>query len=148
MYLDLTCTRTRSECDILAELLRRTTTLRTLILDNCKMYTRGIGEALKVNQSLRTLDLSGNHIGTSNQHDQRYQAVDLPHDSLVDHLAEMLKVNQTLQLLRLGECDLSKSESTILFQVFTRNVNITLLTLDVCDNSFSIKDLEEASAND
>ena len=130
VYLDLTGTNLGNTDINTRLLLKKTTTLETLILEECQLHSSMyvIAEALKTNQSLRTLDLSGNSF-----YHWCY--------SQVCKLAEMLRVNKTLQVLRLYDCGLSQDETTTLFQVFTRNQNSTLQTLNLSDNNYSIKHL-------
>ena len=147
--LDLAGTSlTNSDAISLALLLKKTTRLETLILVECNVHNiTCVAEALEGNKSLRTLDLSGNLscIHSNRRYHRHSQSVfsDLPQDSQVDKLADMLSVNQTLQLLRLSDCGLNQDETSTLFQVFISNQNTTLLTLNVSDNHYNTKHLEE-----
>ena len=84
--------------------------------------------SLNSNGSLKTLDLSDNKL-------MLYK--------YLDDLTKMLKVNQSLQVLRLCQCGLTQNKTAILFQVFKNNQNTTLQTLDVSENEYCTKDLEE-----
>ena len=65
----------------------------------------------------------------------------------VERLVNMLKINKTLQVLKICGCGLAEEETTTLFQVFTNNQNTTLHTLDVSDNNYSVKELEGMLVN-
>ena len=144
---------TNSDVNSLALLMKITTKLETLVLEECNVRNiTCVAETLKGNiSSLRTLDISGNlsckHSNRRYHHHfddfKNSDDSDLPHGSQVDKLAVMLSVNQTLQVLRLSECGLTQDQTSILFQVFTSNQNTALQTLNVSDNHYNTKHLEE-----
>ena len=113
--------------DVVIFILEELTSVEHLKLEECRIHEIGsITQKLKVNKSLKTLDLSGNYLKPCGQ-----------------HLAEMLNMNQTLQVLRLYQCGLTQDDTTALFQVFTANQNTTLRTLHIGDNSFHTQHLRE-----
>lgn len=61
----------------------------------------------------------------------------------ITDIAEALKTNNVLTTLDLSSNYLDVNQSTPLFQVFINNQNTTLETLDVSDNGYSIRYLEE-----
>jgi hypothetical protein len=118
----------RNSGEIVARLIHGTSSLKELILQNCGLGqhdTAIITQAIKYNKVLLTLDLSDNNC-------KRLQ------DAEVDPFADMLRVNQILQVLRL--CG-SKIDTDCLLQALA-DKNTTLLTLDVRDNDYSVKNLQ------
>ena len=114
----------RSSGELIACLLKETTTLEALSLLNCGLSqddTAIIAEALMKNKNLLALDLGDNHCSSA-------------------PLAYMLRVNQTLRVLRLYGSNLNADN---LFNVLACNENCTLQTLDVRDNDYSAKCLED-----
>ena len=61
----------------------------------------------------------------------------------ITDIAEALKTNNVLTTLDLSSNYLDVNQLTPLFQIFTNNQNTTLETLDVSDNGYSIRYLEE-----
>jgi hypothetical protein len=113
----------RNSGELIAFLLKETTTLETLNLLNCGLSqddTTIIAEAVMNNRSLVALDLGDNHCSSA-------------------PLADMLRVNQTLRVLRLYGANIDADR---LFDVLTSNENSTLQTLDVRDNDYSATHLE------
>jgi hypothetical protein len=113
----------RNSGELIAFLLKETTTLETLNLLNCGLGqddTTIIAEAVMKNKSLLALDLGDNHCSSA-------------------PLADMLRVNQTLRVLRLYGANI---DTDCLFDVFTCNENSTLQMLDVRDNDYSATNLE------
>jgi hypothetical protein len=112
----------RNSGELIACLLKETT-LETLGLPHCGLSqddTTIIAEAVMKNKSLVALDLGGNHCSRA-------------------PLADMLRVNQTLRVLRLYGANIDADR---LFDVLTSNENSTLQTLDVRDNDYSATHLE------
>lgn len=121
----------RNSSEIVAHLLEGT---YNLILQNCGLGQRDtaiITQAVKDNKVLLTLDLSDNNCSRSQ-------------DDEVDPFADMLRVNQTLQVLKV--CG-SKVNTDSLFKVLADNDNSTLVTLDVRDNYYSVKNLQRLLMN-
>ena len=109
--------------ELIACLLKETTTMETLNLLNCGLSeddTTTIAEAVMKNKSLLALDLGDNHCASAS-------------------LADMLRVNQTLRVLRLYGASIDVDG---LFDMFACNENSTLQTLDVRDNDYSATNLE------
>jgi hypothetical protein len=124
----------RNGGEIVARLLGSPSSLKVLILQNCGLGqhdTAIITQAVKHNKILLTLDLSDNECS----HIQGAE---------VNPFADMLRVNQTLQVLRL--CG-SKVETDSLLKVLTDNENTTLETLDVRDNDYSVKNVHHLLIN-
>ena len=120
--------------EIIARLLQETSSLKTLNLQNCSLGqndTTIIAQAVKHNKTLMTVDLGDNNCS-------RLQDVE------DDPFADMLRVNHTLQVLRL--CG-SNVDTNSLFKVLANNENTTLRTLDVRDNDYSVKSLEDLLRN-
>ena len=120
--------------EIIAYLLKETTTLETLALQDCGLGqcdTTLITEAVKHNKTLIFLDISDNNCSRSQ-------------DAEVDPFADMLRVNQTLRVLRL--CG-SNIDTNSLFKILANNENTTLMTLDVRDNVYSVKNLADMLRN-
>ena len=114
--------------EMITHLLQGTSSLKTLHLQNCGLGQRDITiitEAVKHNRFLLALNLSDNNCSHSQ-------------DAEVDPFADMLRVNQTLQELRL--CG-SNVDTNSLLEVLANNENTTLLTLDVRDNDYNVKSL-------
>ena len=123
-----------SSGEIVAHLLQGTSSLTELILRNCGLGQRDtaiITQAVKHNKLLLTLDLSDNNCS---------RLV----DAEVDPFADMLRANQTLQVLRL--CG-SKVDTYGMFKVLANNENTNLLTLDVRDNYYSVRNLQDSLMN-
>ena len=109
---------------VISLMFQETSSLETLNLLKCYLRQQDINiiaEAIKGSKSLLTLDLGENNCAYIG-------------------IAEILRVNQTLQALRLSG---SNIDSTCLFQLFASNQNSTLLTLDVSNNNYSVKSLED-----
>ena len=109
--------------ELITFLLEETTTLETLNLRNCGLSeddTTIIAEAVSKNKSLLALDLGDNHCASA-------------------PLTDMLRVNQTLRVLRLYGTSIDVDG---LLDVFACNENSTLQTLDVRDNDYSATNLE------
>ena len=127
--LDLTCSELPSGSGVeLTLLLKETTSLKILILTACRMVQHiliSTIEAVKTNETLQTLDLSANDYG----------------ERETEALMDMLRVNQTLQVLRL--CGSLSCATTPLLKVFTNNHNRTLLTLDIRDNCYVVEEVAE-----
>ena len=124
----------RNSGEMVAHLLQGTSNLKVLTLQNCSLDRRDtaiITQAVKHNKVLLTLDLSNNNCSRSQ-------------DAEVDPFADMLRVNQTLQVLRL--CG-SFVDADGLFKVLADNENTTLETLDVRDNNYSIENLQHLLMN-
>ena len=103
--------------------LLKETSLETLNLRNCGLSeddTTIIAEAVSKNKTLLALDLGDNHCASA-------------------PLADMLRANQTLRVLRLYGASIDVDG---LFDVFACNENGTLRTLDVRDNDYSATNLE------
>ena len=115
------------QCDTVILILRKLSSVKHLILEECQLSDiKGIVEELKTNKSLTILDLSGNYLWKWGQ-----------------HIADLLKVNQTLQILKLYGCGLIQNDTSTLFRIFITNQNTTLQTLHIGDNSFYPWHLEE-----
>ena len=124
--IDLTGSRF-DQCDTVILILRKLSSVKHLILEECQLSDiKGIVEELKTNKSLIILDLSGNYLWKWGQ-----------------HIADLLKVNQTLQILKLYGCGLIQNDTSTLFRIFITNQNTTLQTLHIGDNSFYPWHLEE-----
>ena len=124
--IDLTGSRF-DHCDTVILILRKLIGVKHLILEECQLSDiKGIVEELKTNKSLTVLDLSGNYLWKWGQ-----------------HIADLLKVNQTLQVLKLYGCGLIQNDTSTLFRIFITNQNTTLQTLHIGDNSFYPWHLEE-----
>ena len=121
-------------CCVMQTIIEHTQTLQleALLLKYCKLHNNVISVFEKM-EYLKILDLSGSSFVRQSRVGR----------STCEQLAEMLKTHKTLQFLRVYGCGLSQEDTTTLFQVFTSNKNATLQTLDVSDNSYSIKHLEE-----
>ena len=65
------------------------------------------------------------------------------HKCNIAGVTEALKTNKILTKLDLSANYLDVNQTTLLFRVFTENQNTTLETLDVSDNEYSIRALEE-----
>ena len=114
----------RNSGELMTSLLKGTS-LERLNLRNCGLSeddTTVIAEAVSKNESLLALDLGDNHCASTSA-----------------PLADMLRVNQTLRVLRLHGANIDVDG---LFDVFACNENSTLQTLDVRDNDYSATNLE------
>ena len=125
--------------DVVFHLLQESTTLETFNLFCWGLIpqdTAVIAEAVKDNKILHTLAIESN----LNLH----SFADLHTVSMYHYcpgIVEMLKVNRTLQVLRITGF-LSLVDTDSLFQVFAKNENSTLHTLDVSGNCYSVNSLE------
>ena len=105
--------------------------LEALLLKYSKLHNSTI-DVIKKMSSLKVLDLSGSNF--TQTHPARIEC---------GQLAEVLKTNKTLQTLILYKCGFSQKETTALFHVFTESQNTTLQMLNVSDNDYCMKHLEE-----
>jgi Ran GTPase-activating protein (RanGAP) involved in mRNA processing and transport len=99
---------------LISEAVRETATLRTLILCNCSITSRGaegLSRALAQNNSLEKLDISLNNLG----------------DTGISHVAEALKQNKQLKDLWIGECGMTDKGAASLASALTVNNSLKML---------------------
>jgi ribonuclease inhibitor len=99
---------------LISEAVRETATLKTLILYNCDITSRGaedLSRALAQNSSLEKLDIGVNNLG----------------DEGISHIAEALKQNKQLKELWIGECGMTDKGAASLASALTINNSLKRL---------------------
>jgi hypothetical protein len=99
---------------LISEAVRETATLKTLILYNCGITSRGaedLSRALAQNSSLEKLDIGSNNLG----------------DEGISHVAEALKQNKQLKELWIGQCGMTDKGAASLASGLTVNNSLKML---------------------
>jgi Ran GTPase-activating protein (RanGAP) involved in mRNA processing and transport len=99
---------------LISEAVRETATLKTLILYNCGITSRGaenLSRALAQNSSLEKLDIGWNSVG----------------DEGISHVAEALKQNKQLKELWIGDCGMTDKGAASLASALTVNNSLKML---------------------
>ena len=99
---------------LISEAVRETATLKTLILYNCGITSRGaedLARLLAQNSSLEKLDIGWNSLG----------------DEGISHVAEALKQNKQLKELWIGRCGMTDKGAASLASALTVNNSLKML---------------------
>ncbi|MCG8623498.1 MAG: hypothetical protein MJE68_16085, partial [Proteobacteria bacterium] len=99
---------------LISEAIRKTATLKTLIMYKCGITSRGVEDlprALAQNSSLEKLDIGDNNLG----------------DEGISHVAEALKQNKQLKELWIGRCGMTDKEVGWLASALTLNNSLKKL---------------------
>jgi hypothetical protein len=99
---------------LISEAVRETATLKTLILYNCDITSRGaedLSRALAQNSSLEKLDIGWNSVG----------------DEGISHVAEALKQNKQLKELYFSRCGMTDKGAVSLASALTVNNSLKIL---------------------
>ena len=99
---------------LISEAVRVTSTLKTLIMCNCGITSRGaedLSRALSQNSSLEKLDISINNLG----------------DEGISHVAEALKQNKQLKELWIGHCEMTDRGAASLASALSVNDSLKML---------------------
>jgi hypothetical protein len=98
----------------ISEAVRETATLKTLILNRCRITLRGaedLSRALAQNSSLEKLDIGWNSVG----------------DEGISHVAEAIKQNKQLKELWIGSCGMTDKGAVSLASALTVNNSLKML---------------------
>ena len=104
---------------LISEAMRETATLKTLILYDCRITSRGaedLSRALAQNNSLEKLDIGWNDLG----------------DDGISHVAEALKQNKQLKELWIGECGMTDKGAHSLASALKVNDSLKMLHMGGC----------------
>ena len=99
---------------LISEAVRKTATLKTLILHYCGITSRGVEDlprALAQNSSLEKLDIGDNNLG----------------DEGISHVAKALIRNKQLKELWIGRCGITDKGAAILASALTINNSLKML---------------------
>ena len=114
-YLDLSCNLIGDTgASAISEAVRETATLKTLILYNCRITSRGgedLSKALAQNSSLVKLDIGGNNLG----------------DEGISHVADALKHNKQLKELWISYCGMTDKGAASLASALSVNNSLKKL---------------------
>jgi Ran GTPase-activating protein (RanGAP) involved in mRNA processing and transport len=109
---------------LISEVVGETTTLKTLILHDCSITSRGaedLSRALALNSSLEKLDISRNDLG----------------DEGVSHVAEALEQNKQLKELWIGGGVITDKGAASLASALTVNNSLKMLNIGGDEEVFS-----------